>query len=74
MHMLRFSHARRMALGLTLLGSLALASGCGDENPVPSGDTATPPAGAMTGDKMKEARLKGLGTVGDPKSDKTQKK
>jgi hypothetical protein len=59
-----------MALGLTLLGSLALASGCGDSNPVSSDSNAAPPEGAMTGDKMKEARLKGLGTVGDPASKK----
>jgi hypothetical protein len=70
MHILRFFHARRMALGLTLLGSLALASGCGDENPVPTSGTATPPPGAMTGDKMKEARLKGLGAAGDPNTAK----
>jgi hypothetical protein len=70
MHMLRFFHARRMALSLTLLGLLALASGCGDENPVSSSPTAAPPPGAMTGDKMKEARLKGLGTAGDPDSKK----
>ena len=70
MHILRFFHARRMALGLTLLGSLALASGCGDSNPVPADTNAPPPDGAMTADKMKEARLKGLGAVGDPKTSK----
>jgi hypothetical protein len=70
MHMLRFFHARRMALGLLLLGLLALASGCGDENPVSSSPNATPPDGAMTGDKMKKARMEGLGTTGDPQSKK----
>ena len=70
MHILRFFHARRMALGLTLLGSLALASGCGDSNPVPTDTSAGPPPGAMTGDKMKEARQKEFGTAGDPKTSK----
>ena len=74
MHMLRSLHARRMALGLTLLGSLALASGCGDSNPVPSDSNAAPPEGAMTGDRMKKARMEGLGTAGDPPSQKTPKK
>ena len=70
MHMLRFFHARRMALGLTLLGSLAVASGCSESNPVSSDPNMGPPPGAMTGDRMKEARLKGLGTAGDPISKK----
>jgi hypothetical protein len=70
MHMLRFFHARRMALSLSLLGLMALASGCSESNPVASGDNSTPPPGAMTGDKMKEARLKGLGTAGDPNTAK----
>jgi len=70
MPMLRFFHARRMALGLTLLGSLALASGCADSNPVPTDSNAAPPEGAMTGDKMKAARLKEFGTPGDPKTTK----
>ncbi len=70
MHMLRFFHARRMALGLTLLGSLAVASGCSDSNPVSTEPNTGPPPGAMTGDKMKEARLKGLGAAGDPPSQK----
>ena len=70
MHMLRFFHARRMALGLTLLGSLAVASGCSDSNPVSTDTNTGPPPGAMTGDKMKEARLKGLGAAGDPPSQK----
>jgi hypothetical protein len=59
-----------MALSLTLLGLLALASGCGDSNPVSSDPSAAPPEGAMTGDKMKKARMEGLGTTGDPQSKK----
>ena len=43
MHMLRFFHARRMALGLTLLGSLAVASGCSESNPVSSDPNTGPP-------------------------------
>jgi hypothetical protein len=74
MHILRSFHAKRMALCLIMLGSLAVASGCGDENPVPSSGTAAPPPGALTGDKMKEARQKEFGTIGDPKSEKNQKK
>ena len=70
MHMLRFFHARRMALGLTLLGSLAVASGCSDSNPVSTDANTGPPQGAMTGDRMKEARLKGLGATGDPSTKK----
>lgn len=35
MQMLCFLHARRMALSLALLGSLAVASGCDSSEPAP---------------------------------------
>jgi hypothetical protein len=70
MCILRSLHARRLFLCLGLLGALILSGGCSESNPVSESPSSAPPPGAMTGDKMKEARLKGLGTTGIPSSKK----
>jgi hypothetical protein len=76
MPIVRVLHKNRKLLGLGLLGLLAFTSGCdsggnvGESNVTPT----TPPPGAMTGDAVKDARLKGLGTTGDPGKPKPERK
>jgi len=55
MRALRFLHARRMAFSLSLLGLLALVSGCGDPNPVASVDPAEAQAKGELQRKAREA-------------------
>jgi hypothetical protein len=69
--MMRFFHARWLLLNLALIGSLSLASGCGDSNPVSTDSSGTPPPGARTGASEKEARLKALGNSGQAPTPKT---
>jgi hypothetical protein len=56
MRVLRFLHARRVAFSLSLLGLLALASGCGDSNPVASLDSGEAKAKGEAQQKLREAQ------------------
>jgi len=52
---------------ISLLGLVALASGCGDDAPT---NKTLEPGAKPPGEAEKEARLKALGTAGQPKSTK----
>ncbi len=68
MRMLRFLHARRLALCLGMLGSLAFASGCGDQNPVTAVGTVEAKARGEAQQKAREAAYgKGGVPIGKPK-------
>ena len=67
MPIVRMAHSRRTVLSVLLLGLFGLANGCSDKNPVDSSG-GPPPAGALTGDKMKEAMEKEYGPGGRPKN------
>lgn len=64
--------AKRLALGLAVVGSMIVANGCGDSNPVDESPGAAPPPTALTADRMKEARQKAFGASGEPKVGKGQ--
>jgi len=71
MRMLRFLHARRVAVCLGLLGLLVLASGCGDQN---NPATIDPEVGKAKGEALQKAREAAYGKGGIPPSNKTAKK
>jgi hypothetical protein len=63
MRVLQFLHGRRMVLCLSLLGLLALAGGCGDQNPVTA---VSPEAGKEHGEAQRKAREAAYGKAGVP--------
>ena len=67
MRMLRFFHARRFAVCVSLLGTLLLVSGCGDSNPI---NSVAPEEGKAKGEAQQRAREQAYGKGGVPKTEK----
>jgi hypothetical protein len=64
MHIVRFLRARRLVLCVSLLGFLALASGCGDSDPATS---VGPDEAKNRGEAQQKAREAQYGPGGVPK-------